>query len=82
MDQEDHGVTDDNSRNIGLVTAEFFGTGPESTDEIMRLFDRGEFDLLAVGRPLLSDAEWLNKVRAGLSEEIVDYSHEANAIYP
>lgn len=34
-------------------------------DDIMRRYDRGEFDLLAVGRALLNDPQWLVKARSG-----------------
>ncbi|MDP6040584.1 MAG: 12-oxophytodienoate reductase, partial [Candidatus Latescibacteria bacterium] len=68
--------------NVGLVTEELFGDGPESFDELKRRYDNGEFDMVAVGRPLLSDAEWANKVRDGRQDEIVDHSQEANKIYP
>ena len=37
----------------------------DNLDDIMRRFDRGEFDLLAVGRSLLNDPDWLKRVRAG-----------------
>ncbi len=68
--------------NIGLVTQEFCGDGPESARELLRRYEGGEFDLVALGRPLLSDADWCNKIREGRSEEIVDYSPAANQIYP
>ncbi|HIG55060.1 MAG TPA: 12-oxophytodienoate reductase [Candidatus Latescibacteria bacterium] len=68
--------------NVGLVTGEFFGDGPQSKQELMRRFDRGEFDLVAIGRPLLSDADWCNKVVDGLQDEIIDFNDEALKVYP
>ena len=68
--------------NIGLVTSQFCGDGPESAGELQRRFDRGEFDMAAIGRPLISDAEWCDKVRDGRTDAIVDYTSEANEIYP
>ncbi|MBT3605509.1 MAG: 12-oxophytodienoate reductase [Candidatus Latescibacteria bacterium] len=68
--------------NIGLVKEEFFGTGPESLHEVMRRFDNGEFDMVAIGRPLLSDAEWTNKVHAGLVDELIDHYKGVNQVYP
>jgi|GEM_PF-1701340 2,4-dienoyl-CoA reductase-like NADH-dependent reductase (Old Yellow Enzyme family) len=68
--------------NVGLVKTEFFGTGPESIHEVMRRFKNEEFDMVAIGRPLLSDAEWPNKVHAGLNDELVDHYQGANQIYP
>jgi 2,4-dienoyl-CoA reductase-like NADH-dependent reductase (Old Yellow Enzyme family) len=39
-------------------------TIPESLAELARRLDAGEFDLVSVGRSLISDADWVNKVRA------------------
>jgi 2,4-dienoyl-CoA reductase-like NADH-dependent reductase (Old Yellow Enzyme family) len=36
-----------------------------------------EFDLVAVGRALLSDPAWPNKVRDGQQAQIVAFTHEA-----
>ncbi|WP_067690300.1 NADH:flavin oxidoreductase [Nocardia jejuensis] len=36
-------------------------------------FERGEFDLVAVGRALLADPEWVNKVRDGRLADIVPF---------
>ncbi len=68
--------------NIGLVTAELFGEGPESHTELMRRYDIGEFDIAAVGRPLISDPEWVRKIQERRREEIIDYSDEAKNVYP
>lgn len=38
--------------------------------------DRGEFDLVAVGRGLLADPEWVNKVRERRFKELTGYSVE------
>jgi 2,4-dienoyl-CoA reductase-like NADH-dependent reductase (Old Yellow Enzyme family) len=37
----------------------------DSLDDVRRLFDRGMFDMIAVGRALLSDPQWARKARAG-----------------
>ncbi|CAN5220063.1 NADH:flavin oxidoreductase [soil metagenome] len=34
-------------------------------DEVRRLYDRGMFDMIAVGRALISDPEWALKARSG-----------------
>jgi 2,4-dienoyl-CoA reductase-like NADH-dependent reductase (Old Yellow Enzyme family) len=52
---------------------------PSSLDELLRRFDRGDFDLVAVGRPLLADAEWARKIREGHSSELSAFSKEALA---
>ncbi len=52
---------------------------PNSLDELLRRFDRGDFDLVAIGRPLLADARWARKIREGRSSELSDFSKEALA---
>ena len=52
---------------------------PNSLDELLRRFDRGDFDLVAIGRPLLADAGWARKIREGRSSELSDFSKEALA---
>ena len=52
---------------------------PRPLDELFRRLDRGDFDLVAVGRPLLADAEWTRKIHEGRSSELVGYSKEALA---
>ena len=37
----------------------------DNLDALVRRFDRGEFDLVAVGRSLLQDPAWVRKVRLG-----------------
>jgi 2,4-dienoyl-CoA reductase-like NADH-dependent reductase (Old Yellow Enzyme family) len=39
----------------------------------------GDFDLVAIGRPLLADAGWARKIREGRSSELGDFSKEALA---
>jgi len=68
--------------NIGLVTEEFYGDGQEGQGELMRRFDRGEFDMVAVGRPLLSEPAWVNKVRDGLQDEIAPFTYASKDWYP
>jgi 2,4-dienoyl-CoA reductase-like NADH-dependent reductase (Old Yellow Enzyme family) len=38
--------------------------------------DRGDFDLVAVGRALLSDAEWAKKIRDGRFSELLGFNKE------
>ncbi len=46
------------------------GSGTATLDELVRRFDRGDFDLVAVGRPLLQDPEWVKKNKEQRFEEI------------
>ncbi len=50
---------------------------PASLDELVRRLDRDEFDLVAVGRALLQDPRWVEKVREGRSEELMDFERSA-----
>jgi 2,4-dienoyl-CoA reductase-like NADH-dependent reductase (Old Yellow Enzyme family) len=52
---------------------------PRSLDELLRRFDRGDFDLVAVGRPLLADAQWTRKIREGRSSELQGFTKDALA---
>ena len=52
---------------------------PASLDELMRRLERGDFDLVAVGRALLADPYWVQKIRQGRTGELKDFSREAMA---
>ncbi len=47
---------------------------PASLDELLRRFDRGDFDLVAVGRALINDPQWVQKIRDGRQAELLDFS--------
>ena len=65
--------------SVGL-TGEFiaaFGgesSKPASLEELLRRLDRGDFDLVAVGRALINDPEWVLKIRDGRHDELMDFS--------
>ena len=46
----------------------------KSLEELAHRFDRGEFDIIAVGRSLLADPDWLEKVRTERWVELLPYS--------
>ena len=50
---------------------------PQGIEELLRRLDRNEFDLVAVGRPLIVDPNWVEKIRAGRADELLGYSREA-----
>ena len=80
-------VTGKPSITVGSVglTGDFIGgfggetSQPASLDELLRRLDRGDFDLVAVGRALLADPEWVVKVKQGRASELKDFSREAMA---
>ncbi|MFN3312142.1 MAG: NADH:flavin oxidoreductase [Hyphomonas sp.] len=55
------------------------GAGQRSMDDLEARLDRGEFDLVGVGRALLQDPEWALKVKEGRVAEIADYDAKALA---
>ncbi len=62
----------------GEFVAAFQGEAsqPSPLDELLRRLDAGEFDLVAVGRALLSDPEWVAKIREGRDEQLKDFSRD------
>jgi len=46
---------------------------PASLDELEKRLERGDFDLVGVGRALLQDPEWLLKIRDGRTEELKSF---------
>jgi 2,4-dienoyl-CoA reductase-like NADH-dependent reductase (Old Yellow Enzyme family) len=70
--------------SVGLdseFTSAFRGDGatPTPLDELYRRFDRGDFDLVAVGRVLLSDPNWVQKLRTGRESEFLGFDKSALA---
>jgi 2,4-dienoyl-CoA reductase-like NADH-dependent reductase (Old Yellow Enzyme family) len=50
--------------------AEFEFAGAQQIQQLADLYRQGQFDLVAVGRSIIGDAQWLQKVRAGRFNEI------------
>ncbi|MNP27036.1 NADH oxidase [compost metagenome] len=50
---------------------------PASLEGLLRRLGDEEFDLVAVGRALLVDAEWAQKVRQGREADVLPFSREA-----
>lgn len=70
--------------SVGL-NGDFFGSfagessEPSSLDELVRRFDRGDFDLVAVGRPILADPNWASKIKNNRTAELKSFHKEAMA---
>jgi 2,4-dienoyl-CoA reductase-like NADH-dependent reductase (Old Yellow Enzyme family) len=68
--------------SVGL-SGDFFGafagesSEATSLDELTRRFDRGDFDLVAVGRPILADPNWAKKIQQGRTAELKGFTKEA-----
>lgn len=70
--------------SVGLTsefTGAFRGEGSAAgkLDEVVERLERGEFDLVAVGRALLQDPEWAVKVQQRRFDELRDY--DASALF-
>lgn len=63
----------------GDFMSAFAGQGSEKSDlsELLKRLDRQDFDLVAVGRAILSDFEWAKKVKEGRMDEISDFAGES-----
>ncbi|MCA6063250.1 NADH:flavin oxidoreductase [Thalassolituus marinus] len=53
------------------------GVATASIDELGQRMAQGEFDMVAIGRALLQDPQWVLKVKGGRYDELEDYSKEA-----
>ena len=68
--------------SVGL-TGEFIAayggeqSQPASLDDLLRRLDKEEFDLVAVGRALLQDPLWAQKVHAGKTDELMAFDRSA-----
>ncbi len=63
----------------GEFIASFGGAGskPASLDGLIARLEKDEFDLVAVGRALLADPNWVAKVRDGRLDELEDFQGAA-----
>ena len=51
--------------------------GPAPIDPVVEQFDAGEFDVVAIGRALLADPNWVNRLRDGDWDGFVGYDFAA-----
>ena len=63
----------------GEFIAAFGGEGsrPASLDGLIERMERDEFDLVAVGRALLADPHWVEKVREARHDELLNFERSA-----
>lgn len=50
------------------------GSGSSSLEKLLQRMEKDEFDLIAVGRALLSDPHWLDKIERGATDELKGFS--------
>lgn len=53
------------------------GANAEQLGNLLERLEQGEFDLVAVGRALLHDPEWANKIREGRTNELLPFTPES-----
>ncbi|MBD5604005.1 MAG: NADH:flavin oxidoreductase [Candidatus Eremiobacteraeota bacterium] len=65
----------------GEFISAFAGESSEAApiDDLVARVERGEFDLVAVGRALLVDAAWARKIHEGRTDELAPFTREALA---
>ena len=63
----------------GEFTASFGGevSKPASIEALVQKLEASEFDFVAVGRALLQDPNWVQKIRDGETDKLLDYDVEA-----
>jgi 2,4-dienoyl-CoA reductase-like NADH-dependent reductase (Old Yellow Enzyme family) len=49
------------------------GSNPAGLERLIERMERGEFDLIAVGRALLNDATWVRKIKNGWLDQLKDF---------
>ncbi|MEH6593644.1 MAG: NADH:flavin oxidoreductase [Halioglobus sp.] len=70
--------------SVGL-NGDFFGAfvgqdaEKRSVDDLIERLEKGEFDMVAVGRALLQDPQWANKIRHGRHDQVRQYAGDALA---
>jgi len=70
--------------SVGL-SSDFFGafagqgSAASSLDDLYERMEKGEFDMVAVGRALLQDPNWVTKVKDDKMDELMDYDAAALA---
>ncbi|MFB5763834.1 NADH:flavin oxidoreductase [Paenibacillus medicaginis] len=64
------------SEFMALLT-EGKGAGIANIDGLLEKLERGEFDLVAIGRALLADPAWASKIHDGRIDELTPFSPDA-----
>jgi 2,4-dienoyl-CoA reductase-like NADH-dependent reductase (Old Yellow Enzyme family) len=75
-------ITEQPTITVGSVglSGDFLGafqgksSAPQGLEELVRRFDRGDFDLVAVGRAILQDPLWVAKIKGGKEKELQPFT--------
>jgi len=60
-----------------VATFQGESAGAANIDQLLDRLERGEFDLVAVGRALLVDSAWVTKMQQGRISELLSYTPDA-----
>jgi len=66
----------DNDIMSSLYGEDAASTGVTGLSELLRRFENGEFDLVAVGRAALGDAQWVRKIQQGRFSELEAFTRD------
>ncbi len=55
------------------------GSARSSIDNVVERLEKGEYDMIAIGRALLQDPLWATKIKEGRNEDLMDYDGKALA---
>jgi 2,4-dienoyl-CoA reductase-like NADH-dependent reductase (Old Yellow Enzyme family) len=58
---------------VNSATVSFADAALDGVERVEALMEAGEFDLIAVGRALLADPDWTDKVREGRLDERIPF---------
>jgi 2,4-dienoyl-CoA reductase-like NADH-dependent reductase (Old Yellow Enzyme family) len=56
-------------------------SSPQELDALIKHFERGDFDLIAVGRAILQDPQWVLKIKEGRKNELENFTAASFAKY-
>lgn len=68
--------------SVGLTTDLFGSLGDQGAqtsanlEQLMEMFERGDFDLVAIGRMLITHPDWIAKVSAGEHDRLAPFSKD------
>ena len=66
------------SLNADFITAfRQASAEPASIDRLLEMLERGDFDLVAIGRALIVNPDWVIKIRKGHFDQLKAYTPEA-----
>ncbi len=71
------------SVGLDVEVMAFFGGSvakPQAIDAVAERLERGEFDLIAVGRALIADPQWVLKVQDGTYRDMKPFDKSAEAV--